>query len=584
MSPCRPLAVPVLLLSLGALTALPSFSWADSRPVPVRPAQQVVPSSPEPPLAGTPVPPTLMPPGEPVGPLPAEPVPTAVEGPVGTPCPADPAPPVVKLRVRVPASVGAGQELEYRLCVENCSQSAAHHVIVRNPLPAHAQFVRATPEPSAREPELTWQLGTLGPCACKEVVLVLTLTGSGDVKNCARVRFEHGQCVTTRIARPNLSVRKCGPTDAVLYDNLSYQIVVKNTGTIEATGVVLTDTLPDGLEHTGGKPTLTWEIGTLAPGQCKQVEYQAIAKKAGRLCNKAVAVASGGARSETESCVNIAEARLELEKRGPERRNVTRPATYQITVSNPGAAPASNVVVTDFVPAGASIVSVSDGGRQMGNNQVQWTLGPLPPHARRTVQIALQVKEAGEVVNRATAAADRGLTAQAEIKTLFEGATGLTADVEVKDNPLEVGGQTTYAVSVLNQGAIAATKVQVTATVPDQMTVVSAKGPTAHQVVGQQVIFEALPALESRKELRYEIVVKAERAGDVRFKIDLTADQLPAGPVHREESTTIYADTAAPMAPPATPPPPAPEAPPSPPPTRLEPPQAVPQNRPAEPR
>src|SRR5439155_20596385 len=48
----------------------------------------------------------------------------------GTMQPPDPPTPVVVLRVRVPASVAAGQELEYRICVENCSPAAAHHVLV----------------------------------------------------------------------------------------------------------------------------------------------------------------------------------------------------------------------------------------------------------------------------------------------------------------------------------------------------------------------------------------------------------------------------------------------------------------------
>src|SRR5262249_46678100 len=44
----------------------------------------------------------------------------------------DPPTPSVTIRVRVPDRVAAGKELEYQLLVENNSQAAAHHVIVRN--------------------------------------------------------------------------------------------------------------------------------------------------------------------------------------------------------------------------------------------------------------------------------------------------------------------------------------------------------------------------------------------------------------------------------------------------------------------
>lgn len=531
-----------LLISASLLASLPgSSARADDVQLPAPTVQLTVPSS-EPPLDGAP----------------AE-TPAAD----GSPCPDDTPTPVVRLQLRAPASAAAGQELAYRICLESSAQAEAHHVTVRMPLPANARYVRANPEPSIREPELVWRLGTLKGCACREITLVLTAAGDGDITTCARVSFEHGQCVTTRLARPQLAVRKCGPTKAVLYDNLSYQIEVRNTGQVEATGVTVTDTLPDGLEHSSGKSTLTWDLGTLKPGQCRCVEYQAIPKKPGRLCNKVVATAAGNLRAEAESCVEVGEARIELDMRGPERRFLTNPATYTITVTNAGTVVATNVTVTNLLPANATFVGATQGGR-LSTNQLQWPVGTLPPGTRRSLQMTLKAKGEGEVINKATASADRGLSAQAEVKTVFEGATGLTADVEVKDNPIEVGAQTTYTVRVMNQGALDATDLQVFATVPEQMQIVAAKGPTAYKSEGQQVVFEPLPALAPKKEVRYEITVKAIHAGDVRFKVDLTAKQLPAGPVHREESTTIYADM--PASPPAVPPQPA---------TRLEPPQGV---------
>jgi uncharacterized repeat protein (TIGR01451 family) len=528
----------------------------------------------------------------------------------------DPPTPVVRLRVRVPASAAAGQELEYHICLENCSKADAHHVTVRNPLPANARFVRADPEPAVREPELVWRLGTLKACACSEITLILSPTGDGDVTDCAHVQFEHGECVTTRLARPQLAIQLRGPAQALLYDHLNYQIEVRNTGQTDAANVTVTSSLPDGLEHSSGKSTLTWDLGTIAPGQTRSIDYQAIAKKSGRLCTKAVATAAGNIRADSESCVEVGEARVELSMRGPERRFLTSPATYTLTVTNPGTMPATNVTISNPIPANATFVGATQGGR-LSASQIQWTAGNLAPGARRSFQVTVKAKGEGEVLNKATASADRGLTAQAEAKTLFEGATGLSADVEVQDNPIEVGGQTTYLIRVMNQGALEATDVQVFATLPEQMQIVTAKGPTGHKAEGQQVVFDSVPALAPKKEVRYEITVKAVRAGDVRFKVDLTAKQLPAGPVHREESTTIYADPIAPVpAPPASPPaapaqppapatpstapasppaaapaapaqPPVPAAPPPMPPatppaptTRLEPPLSVPQNPP----
>lgn len=455
------------------------------------------------------------------------------------PEPADPPAPVVVLRVRVPASAAAGQELEYRICVENCSAAAAHHVLVRNPLPAGAHFVRASPEPAVREPDLLWRLGTLDGGAKREIVLVLSPTGSGDVKSCARVQFEYGECVTTQVTRPSLSLQKQGPTQAVLGDTLNYRLTLTNTGRTELTNLLLTDLLPDGLERARGKERLSWIIGTLAPGQSQSVDYQVVAKKPGRLCNKAIATAAGGVREEMESCVTVGEMKLDLTMTGPERRYLNLPAAYQITVHNPGTLPLTNVVLHDPLPAQTTFVSATGGGEPIGG-QVQWLIGTLAADQSRTVEVRLRALLPGRICNQAIVTADRGLTKQAEACTDFTGASALSLEVEDTQDPVEVGGQTSYDITVRNPGSNPATRVQIVATVPEQMTVVRAAGASDHHKDGQRILYDPL-TIPPGGEARFRVDVKAERPGDVRFKVELTADQLTAGPVQQEESTTIFA-------------------------------------------
>src|SRR5262249_30884281 len=259
-----------------------------------------------------------------------------------------------------------------------------------------------------------------------------------------------------------------GPAQAVLLDTLNYELTVCNTGAAPATGVLLTDTLPEGLEHAGGKDTLSWDLGTLAPGQERHVPYQVVARKPGTWTNQAAVVAAGGLRQEAVSVVTVGAAHLEFVKTGPAQRYLNRPATYLLTVTNPGATPLTNVAITDPLPDRTSFVGATDGGKLAGN-LVQWAVGTLPPGGQRTVQMTLRAREAGEVVNQATATADHGLRVEAVARTRFEAVTGLTADIEVDPNPVEVGKQATYKIVVENQGDAAVTNLHVTATVPEQM-------------------------------------------------------------------------------------------------------------------
>src|SRR5262249_22839710 len=368
----------LLLLSAGlALSALPDRAAAWEKPVPARTAQIVQP--------------TPEPPG--IGPPPAEPAPA-----VGSTAPVDPPSPTVAIRVRVAAAVAPGPEVEDRICVTKPSRAAAHHVLVRNPLPANAAFVRATPEPAMREPELVWRFDTLQPCACREIVLVLRPTGPGDITNCARVQFEHGQCVTTRIgqaapaqpppapASPSLTVRKTGPSKAILYDPMTFRVEVTNTGNVPLTSVVMTDILPAGLDYDPEGPTtaeppreskegegaapgtklLTWNLGTLNPGPPRVIEYRVIAKKEGTFTNQTAVRAAGGIIQQGSARVTGVSPKLELKMTGQERHYVDAPLAYDLTVSNVGTGPAANVLIRNPMPSGTTFYSASDAGTLLG--------------------------------------------------------------------------------------------------------------------------------------------------------------------------------------------------------------------------
>ena len=115
----------------------------------------------------------------------------------------------------------------------------------------------------------------------------------------------------------------------------------------------------------------------------------------------------------------------------------------------------------------------------------------------------------------------------------------LSLVVEDSEDPVEIGGTTAYLITVRNQGSSPVTSVRIQATAPAQEQVADATGPAKHRIDGQKVIYDPV-TLRAGETARYRVDVKALRAGDVRFKVQLTADQLIGGPVEQQESTTIY--------------------------------------------
>jgi uncharacterized repeat protein (TIGR01451 family) len=199
----------------------------------------------------------------------------------------------------------------------------------------------------------------------------------------------------------------------------------------------------------------------------------------------------------------------------------------------------TNVTIHDPLPAQTSFVDASSGG-ELAGNQVQWIVGTLVPGDSRTVEVRLRALAPGRICNQALVTADRGVTRQVEACTDFAGAPALSLEVADTEDPVEVGGQTSYKITVRNPGSNPVTRMQIVATVPEEMIVTRASGTADNHKDGQKIIYDPL-TVPAGGEARFRVDVKAQRPGDVRFKVELTADQLTSGPVQQEESTTIFA-------------------------------------------
>jgi uncharacterized repeat protein (TIGR01451 family) len=470
--------------------------------------------------------------------------------------------------VDVESSATPGRELEYRLRVENSPAGDAHHVRVRMPVPANSKYKTARPEPitPAASGELSWDLGTLKASTRRDITLVVEPTGGDDVVCCARVSFEHGECVRTRVAKPALRVRTTGPERLPLGDaSPPYAIEVTNAGSADATGVVLTEELPPGLLFSDSTPAtkgdnpLTWNLGTLAPGEKRRVEFKVIAKQNGTHPLKATASAAGLKAVEGNlSRVLVGEAKLSLMMTGPSWRSVGRPATYLLTISNPGSIPATNVQLVDDLFANDNLrknieyVGASDGGK-LTDRDVRWSLGTLEPGARRTVSLTLRALQGSlfqGFTNFATVQADHCPQEKAFAKSTFEIPAGLTLDVEKDADPVPVGKTVMFTFVVRKSGPALAAKVGLSVVLPEGVQYVDARGKSAGTQEGRTVNFAPLAEMVSGDEAVYSVTVRAERAGEVNVRATLTSEPLPSGgAVQREESLTVVPESPSPPAP-----------------------------------
>lgn len=440
-----------------------------------------------------------------------------------------------------PASVNVGQPLVYEIVVRNVGPVSVAKVRVEDQLPAAAKFVKADPAADVQHDLLSWSLGNLDPNTERRIKVEVKPENEGELEVCATVTFAVSSCARTKITRPRLTLSKTGPESVHLGDPAVFEIQITNTGTGPATGVVLHDVLPPALKHPQGE-TIEADIGTLAPNETKNLKLETTAVQVGRHVNEATVRGDGGIQATAQAAVLVTQAGLKLRKDGPKQRFLNREAEYDFEVFNPGSASATNVRVIDTLPEGLEFISASDGGvYEPTARQVQWTLGVLPAGQRRGLTLKVLARAVGDWVNRAVAQADRGLEERAEVALHVEGIAALMLEVVDLDDPVEVGAETAYEIRVVNQGTAACTGLQIVATVPNEMATRDAEGPSAYRVQGQQVIFAPLPKLASHADVLYRVRVRGIKPGDVRFKVQMSCDQLQR-PVYEEESTHVYGD------------------------------------------
>lgn len=438
---------------------------------------------------------------------------------------------LIRLAKSMPAEASLGSEFVAELTIS--AQGCAANVVVRDTIPVGASYVRSEPAATVEGNQLVWNIGIMDAGQVIKGKVWFKADKEGTLVNCATVSADPRVCAQTIVGKPVIAIDKSGPETAVIGSEITYNIVVKNTGSAVAKNVVVTDPVPTGLSHSSGKGELSFEVGDLAPGQSKPLAVTFKANQRGKVCNTATANSSNAGKVSDDACTVILVPGLKVEKSGTKEQILGRNADYEIIVSNTGDTTLNNVVVTDTAPAETAIVAAP--GAKIEGNKATWTIAELKAGAKATQTVKLTSKVAGTHCNTVTASSGN-LNDSAKACTLWKGIAAVLLEVVDDPDPIQVGESTTYTIKVTNQGFADINNIKVVANFDDEVSPVSSAQGT---VSGRSVTFPAVAKLGAKQVITYTITVKGGSVGDSRNKIVLTAEELKT-PVEEEESTTVY--------------------------------------------
>lgn len=450
--------------------------------------------------------------------------------------------PSIRLEKVAPPEVQIGKVTTFELHVENNGRIEASNVVVQDMVPAGTKLVSTSPQATqSADGTLVWNLGTLQPRERKTLKLELLPMEEGNIGSVASVTFAAKASARSIVTRPDLNVSQASAATVLAGNQLGITITISNPGTGAATGVVLEENVPANFSHPAGKE-LEFEVGTLRPGESRQLDLVLNATSAGRVQNILRARAEGNLSREHALELEVVAPKLAVAMTGPKLRYLERPAKYTVSVSNPGTAPAHEIDLVTYLPKGLKFVEANNAGQyDSTRHAVFWNLRELPPAETGSVELVALPIEAGDQRLRVEGTASKGLTAEDESTVHVEGLAAIFFEVADLADPIEVGKETTYDIKIVNQGSKEATNVQVIAEIPQGMRGISASGESNGEIQGQRVMFQPISRIDPKQTVRLKIQVQGTMPGNQRIKVQVSTDGIPA-PITKEESTTIYAD------------------------------------------
>lgn len=424
---------------------------------------------------------------------------------------------------------------EFTSEIKLTAQSCAGNVVVQDTIPAGVTYVRSEPAATVDGSQLTWKLGNFDAGESRTIKLVLKAGKEGTIVNCAIVSADPRTCAETRVVNPAIQLSKTEPQEVTICDPIPVTLVVKNSGSSQLTGVKITDTLPAGLASEG-KNVLTFDAGTLAPGQSKEFKFNATASKTGKFVNNAEVTSDQGVTAKATASTTVYQAVLTIACKANEQQYIGRPYNVDLTIVNKGDTAAAGAQAVLAIPAGATFSSATAGGRVSGNNVV-WDLGSLPVDAQREVRATFTSAAAGTYSFNSAVRGTCAAQVASSCQTRVVGVSALLLEKGDNPDPIQIGEETTYYVRVTNQGSTDDTNIKVVVEFPEYLTPVSADN--GGQVQGQRVVFPAYPRLAPKGVFEFHVKAKGAKVGDARVKFIRTSTDIPA-PTTAEESTRVY--------------------------------------------
>lgn len=324
----------------------------------------------------------------------------------------------------------------------------------------------------------------------------------------------------------SLTVEKIAPPELQVGRNASFQIRVRNAGSIAARDVQIIDEVPararlastSPIAETGPSGEIIWNIGRLGPGDETTVSMEIVPLEEGEIGS--VAVAHFAAEASARSVAT--RPQLALQAQGPREVLIGQEARIVLKVSNVGTGAANGVVLLNQLPPNLS---------HPAGSEVEYTVGNLAPNESREVELSLMAAKPGAVENVIVAMGEGNLRADDRV-ALEVLAPALDVAIDGSERRF-LERQAAYTLTLTNSGTASAKSVELHVRLPDGLQFVEANNLGEFESATRTVHWrlEELPAGESGS---VTLVAMPTVEGDQQISVEAkAADGLAVQKTHR---------------------------------------------------
>ncbi|MDR0391146.1 MAG: DUF11 domain-containing protein [Planctomycetaceae bacterium] len=269
------------------------------------------------------------------------------------------------------------------------------------------------------------------------------------------------------IQTPHVTLEKVLPNEVIIDQPITIKTIVRNTGRSTAKNVTIRDHIPQGTRllsttpksNTTPEGELIWELGNLEGNGQLIVEMRVLPIREGEIGS----VATVNYYAEASSRAMVTRPKIHVDVKAPQEVQLGEVANIEITISNPGTATTTGIVLEEYIPDGLY--------HKDGKVLVNKNIDALKPKEAKKLTLPLTCVGAGTLQNRLIVKANGNL--KVEEKTIIE-ALAPILDLKIvgaKQRFLE--RKSDFKLIVANTGTATAYEVELKIALPVSMQYVS---------------------------------------------------------------------------------------------------------------